>query len=247
MRYHCDVECNSLRLWNQTCLESYVDGVEKEMEQIVELRSSEVGKSTLVRASSSVLPASSSSKRSTMSFEDEDSKLEDKVTWVMSLLEIGSRVAERRVQLEESLVNLRLYLIQATPLRPTAKHTEGLGGMGLASPAVCKPRPNPKIDKMIRNVVTRLAVAVHVAPADGWEDNSGMYWIGEKIYFFRILRSQTVMVRIGGGWSELSRKLTSDVQCTTQLPGSWVELFTYTNQYDSNAYEKSKNTDRSGE
>ncbi|MBW0498525.1 hypothetical protein O181_038240 [Austropuccinia psidii MF-1] len=606
MRYHYDVECNSLRLWNQTCLDPFVDGVEKEMERIVELRCSEVGESTLVQASLSVLPASSSSKRSTMSFENEDAKLEDKVAWVMNLLEIGSRAAERLIQLKESQVNLasqlknfqltlpsqclchlefligmtslegqsrfktssdrlrelclslevfniglrerlkeaeenleaarrqkatlkvllriydrlnglgleswlnthdntqhsplptetilvtaietldeveneleelskstfmidddllkkvfmlldqqrgnikilkalvafqttmtecdqtfsalldilddsdansyedevkklhwcarqalealiltvtgsiekdfrveyhvvrlkqtweeleamvrevnkkepdryqhpnnvlsksripvpmkfgtrletespasskvmmntprsmptrissirqlynpasssnrkfspqfeasnlsssplypinspsypisrrrsqltpdpaklqtkvhqpdsynachqkkvperscsrmsesrlsvstnknlltqslgtprqRLYSIQATPPRPTAKHTEGLGGMGSASPVVYKPRPNRKIDKMIRNVVTRLAVGVHVAPADGWEDNSGMYWIGEKIYFCRILRSQTVMVRIGGGWSELSNFL----------------------------------------
>ncbi|KAG0146832.1 hypothetical protein CROQUDRAFT_132870 [Cronartium quercuum f. sp. fusiforme G11] len=68
-----------------------------------------------------------------------------------------------------------------------------------------RPQSNRNIEKMVGNVVNRLAVEVHVAPAEGaWEDNSGLYWIGEKIYFCRILRSQTVMVRIGGGWNELS-------------------------------------------
>ena len=37
---------------------------------------------------------------------------------------------------------------------------------------------------------------------------TGQYWIGAqgraKLCFCRILQSQTVMVRVGGGWSELS-------------------------------------------
>lgn len=66
-------------------------------------------------------------------------------------------------------------------------------------------QPNRNIDQMVGKVVNRLAVEVHVAPVEEtWEDNSGLYWIGNKMYFCRILRSQTVMVRIGGGWNELS-------------------------------------------
>ena len=44
---------------------------------------------------------------------------------------------------------------------------------------------------------------------DQWKDQSGKYWIGAegraKLCFCRILRSKTVMVRVGGGWVELSR------------------------------------------
>ncbi|KAH9811349.1 hypothetical protein DFH28DRAFT_1131286 [Melampsora americana] len=69
-------------------------------------------------------------------------------------------------------------------------------------------QPNRNIDQMVGKVVNRLAVEVHVAPVEeAWEDNSGLYWIGNKMYFCRILRSQTVMVRIGGGWNELSNFL----------------------------------------
>ena len=46
-------------------------------------------------------------------------------------------------------------------------------------------------------------------PGERWEDMSGKYWIGAegraKLCFCRILRSKTVMVRVGGGWVELSR------------------------------------------
>lgn len=44
-----------------------------------------------------------------------------------------------------------------------------------------------------------------------WHDESGRYWIGTggkaRLCFCRILRSRTVMVRVGGGWVELSRYL----------------------------------------
>lgn len=44
---------------------------------------------------------------------------------------------------------------------------------------------------------------------DEWHDESGRYWIGYagrvKLCFCRILKSRTVMVRVGGGWMELSK------------------------------------------
>jgi uncharacterized protein YifE (UPF0438 family) len=43
--------------------------------------------------------------------------------------------------------------------------------------------------------------------SEQWHDESGRYWLGHpnpKLCFCRILRSKTVMVRIGGGWEELS-------------------------------------------
>ncbi|KAF8491416.1 hypothetical protein JB92DRAFT_3006159 [Gautieria morchelliformis] len=71
--------------------------------------------------------------------------------------------------------------------------------------------PRSKLDVAVGNVVNnfRLPVTIHAA-GDSWKDQSGKYWIGEaepKLCFCRILRSQTVMVRVGGGWCELSKFL----------------------------------------
>ncbi|PLW11399.1 hypothetical protein PCANC_21719 [Puccinia coronata f. sp. avenae] len=122
----------------------------------------------------------------------------------------------------------RLHSIQSTPTRPAAKLLANrTSGTTNITPTPYKPQPNRNIDKLVGNVVNKLArnqFTVHVAPADGWEDNSGMYWIGDKIYFCRILRSQTVMVRIGGGWSELSAFLMEHLRLTTLNNTSQMEL-----------------------
>jgi hypothetical protein len=69
--------------------------------------------------------------------------------------------------------------------------------------------PSSKLDVAVGKVVNDLPVNINIeAVLDGWKDRSGKYWIGDenpKLCFCRILRSQTVMVRVGGGWVELSR------------------------------------------
>ena len=71
--------------------------------------------------------------------------------------------------------------------------------------------PKNKLDVAVGAVVNKLPVNVNInveAVADTWKDKSGKYWIGDqdpKLCFCRILRSQTVMVRVGGGWQELSK------------------------------------------
>lgn len=42
-------------------------------------------------------------------------------------------------------------------------------------------------------------------------DEVGKYWIGDppKLYYARILRSKTVMLRVGGGWQELGSFLST--------------------------------------
>ena len=64
-------------------------------------------------------------------------------------------------------------------------------------------------DVAVGAVVNKLPANVTIEPVlDTWKDESGKYWIGDqepKLCFCRILRSQTVMVRVGGGWSELSK------------------------------------------
>lgn len=69
--------------------------------------------------------------------------------------------------------------------------------------------PKNKLDVAVGDVVNNLPVDINVeVVADTWKDKSGKYWIGgnePKLCFCRILRSQTVMVRVGGGWTELSK------------------------------------------
>ncbi|KAJ2984847.1 hypothetical protein NUW54_g10357 [Trametes sanguinea] len=83
---------------------------------------------------------------------------------------------------------------------------------GQASRPVRKPyvaNPKNKLDIAVGDVVNKLPVDIKVELVqDTWKDQSGKYWIGDtdpKLCFCRILRSQTVMVRVGGGWSELSK------------------------------------------
>ncbi|TXT08968.1 hypothetical protein VHUM_02442 [Vanrija humicola] len=82
---------------------------------------------------------------------------------------------------------------------------------------------------------SRLDVNVPVVPAgpetptsEDWKDESGCYWIGTgsraRLCFCRILRSRTVMVRVGGGWVELSRYLLdhfADALGETPEDGEW--------------------------
>ena len=69
--------------------------------------------------------------------------------------------------------------------------------------------PKSKLDVAVGEVVNKLPVGINVEGlTETYKDQSGKYWIGDqepKLCFCRILRSQTVMVRVGGGWSELSK------------------------------------------
>ncbi|KAJ7499184.1 hypothetical protein FB451DRAFT_1073261 [Mycena latifolia] len=69
--------------------------------------------------------------------------------------------------------------------------------------------PKSKLDVAVGDVINKLPVGISIeGVSDNWKDQSGKYWIGDqdaKLCFCRILRSQTVMVRVGGGWTELSK------------------------------------------
>ncbi|KAF9076460.1 hypothetical protein BDP27DRAFT_1379987 [Rhodocollybia butyracea] len=69
--------------------------------------------------------------------------------------------------------------------------------------------PKSKLDVAVGDVVNSLPIGINIEGVSGsWKDQSGKYWIGDqdpKLCFCRILRSQTVMVRVGGGWTELSK------------------------------------------
>ncbi|KAK0231021.1 hypothetical protein IW262DRAFT_1341747 [Armillaria fumosa] len=71
--------------------------------------------------------------------------------------------------------------------------------------------PKSKLDVAVGDVVNNLPVGINIEGVS-WKDQSGKYWIGDndpKLCFCRILRSQTVMVRVGGGWAELSKFIRS--------------------------------------
>ena len=73
-----------------------------------------------------------------------------------------------------------------------------------------QPNPKSKLDLAVGKVLNSLPVAVNVERASGSLYDSGKYWIGApdpKLCFCRILRSNMVMVRVGGGWEELSKFL----------------------------------------
>lgn len=85
-------------------------------------------------------------------------------------------------------------------------------------------RPNPRnaLDVAVGNVVNRMPMAVSIKSAgladvtashrsSDVQDLSGQYWIGDpepRLCFCRILPSSLVMVRVGGGWQELSSFIT---------------------------------------
>ncbi|GAA6062366.1 hypothetical protein JCM10212_004212 [Sporobolomyces blumeae] len=68
-------------------------------------------------------------------------------------------------------------------------------------------RPNlrNKLDRQVGSIVNQLDIHVPIEQAEGTAstDESGMYRIGDKVFFLRILRSKQVMVRVGGGWLNL--------------------------------------------
>ncbi|KAG8935530.1 hypothetical protein FRC02_007674 [Tulasnella sp. 418] len=84
------------------------------------------------------------------------------------------------------------------------------------------PNEKHKVDVAVAKVVNTLDedCQVNIEPVS-WKDQSGKYWIGDtdpKLYFCRILRSQTVMVRVGGGWMELSKFLKGHYDLFRVMP-----------------------------
>ncbi|KAM6495594.1 hypothetical protein JOM56_008300 [Amanita muscaria] len=85
------------------------------------------------------------------------------------------------------------------------------------------PDPKSKLDVAVGDIVNKLPVGINVEGViDTWKDKSGKYWIGNqdpKLCFCRILRSQTVMVRVGGGWAELSTFITDHFADSFRIMG----------------------------
>ncbi|KAH9048968.1 hypothetical protein EDB84DRAFT_27487 [Lactarius hengduanensis] len=119
----------------------------------------------------------------------------------------------------------RSFSVAANPIRPAFGRPPRLSfpsSIVHKSPPKSRPPPplprkpyvaNPKskLDVAVGDVVNKLPddvdIKVEVAH-EAWQVRSGKYWIGgedPKLCFCRILRSHAVMVRVGGGWMELSK------------------------------------------
>ncbi|CAO3614272.1 unnamed protein product [Cunninghamella echinulata] len=64
--------------------------------------------------------------------------------------------------------------------------------------------PKNDLDMEIGRIVNRVPYKIELQMVPG---EVGRYWFGNKLVFCRILRSRMVMVRVGGGWTELSQFL----------------------------------------
>ncbi|CAO1631602.1 unnamed protein product [Sympodiomycopsis kandeliae] len=114
------------------------------------------------------------------------------------------------------------------PLRsPSIRSTRSVSGQSAVSleatrrPNRYRANPKSKLDVAVGKIVNKMPVPVQIVHAskapgaratDDWRDESGRYWVGHpdpKLCFCRILRSRTIMVRVGGGWQELTRYVYS--------------------------------------
>lgn len=86
-----------------------------------------------------------------------------------------------------------------------------------------RPNPQNRLDVAVGKIVNQMPVPISLEPASEedhristWQDEVGHYVLSDpseplvepKMIFCRILRSRMVMVRIGGGWQELSNFIT---------------------------------------
>lgn len=110
-----------------------------------------------------------------------------------------------------------------TPTSARSRELNMLSPRQMGRPNRYRANPRSRLDMAIGKLVNRMPMPVSVVHASSlsagssssrnssdWKDDSGRYWVGHpdpKLCFCRILRSRTIMVRVGGGWQELTRYL----------------------------------------
>lgn len=120
----------------------------------------------------------------------------------------SSTTSSRRDSLASSVSSRRSSHTSSSHHRPSIS-PENISRIGYRSSPPRTKRPyranlSNKLDREVGTIINALDINVPIEMADGsWSDESGMYKIGEKVYFCRILRSKQVMVRVGGGWLNL--------------------------------------------
>ncbi|BGP40953.1 hypothetical protein JCM10449v2_004918 [Rhodotorula kratochvilovae] len=109
-----------------------------------------------------------------------------------------------------SLASSRASLASIRSPRVSSASTPPSRRGGKAQPY--RPNMQNKLDREVGSIINALPlhVQVPIRIAEGrWTDESGMYNIGGRLYFCRILRSKQVMVRVGGGWLNLLQFIIS--------------------------------------
>ncbi|GMK55501.1 hypothetical protein CspeluHIS016_0205570 [Cutaneotrichosporon spelunceum] len=145
----------------------------------------------------------------------------------------ASRSASRISRSTSSASNLASLAEAPTPTRSRTRFGSEPPGWasGSLKPDLAAPRKKSILDTAVQEVLKELDMRVPIVPAgslspDKWKDQSGRYWIGygtrARMCFCRILESKTVMVRVGGGWCELTRYLLShfadEIEATDPSP-----------------------------
>ncbi|GAA5867021.1 hypothetical protein JCM1840_005942 [Sporobolomyces johnsonii] len=127
----------------------------------------------------------------------------------------SSTVSSRRDSLASSVSSRRSSYETSSRYDVTSPHrSPRLGGSRSTPPRpkqLYRPNMDNKLDREVGNIINALGnIHVPIEVAEGrWTDESGMYLIGSKPYFCRILRSKQVMVRVGGGWQNLLKFVIS--------------------------------------
>jgi hypothetical protein len=92
-------------------------------------------------------------------------------------------------------------------LTPMATPMASRSGKGTSVPPRYVPDPKSDLDVQLGKVVNESPYKIRIKMVPG---EVGKYWFGEvepRLVYCRILRSNMVMVRVGGGWTELSQFL----------------------------------------
>ncbi|KAJ3099255.1 Serine/threonine-protein phosphatase 2A activator 2 [Phlyctochytrium planicorne] len=88
----------------------------------------------------------------------------------------------------------------------------------LPTPNNYVPNPNDPLDVEVARVVNACPLRIKVVPS---RETKSSYWFGDlmpRLCYCRIVRAGTVMVRVGGGWQELSSFLKEHSTLETSLP-----------------------------
>ncbi|GAA5927654.1 hypothetical protein JCM1841_006073 [Sporobolomyces salmonicolor] len=127
----------------------------------------------------------------------------------------SSTVSSRRDSLASSVSSRRSSYESSSRYDVTSPHRSPRLSSNRSTPPrpkqLYRPNMDNKLDREVGNIINALGnIHVPIEVAEGrWTDESGMYLIGSKLYFCRILRSKQVMVRVGGGWQNLLKFVIS--------------------------------------
>ncbi|GAA5952394.1 hypothetical protein JCM21900_003802 [Sporobolomyces salmonicolor] len=127
----------------------------------------------------------------------------------------SSTVSSRRDSLASSISSRRSSYESSSRYDVTSPHRSPRLSSSRSTPPrpkqLYRPNMDNKLDREVGNIINALDnIHVPIEIAEGrWTDESGMYLIGAKLYFCRILRSKQVMVRVGGGWQNLLKFVIS--------------------------------------